>query len=104
MMAQLVRLRPKVLWNALVPPLKNTTYVTLGDGERIYLYQNTVYRKRIYKLPNYYRIAVRASTGKAAEEMRRYIGAALYHCCEFHSERQRHTFCHKTSMLPGCSN
>ena len=43
MMAQLVRLRPKVLWNALVPPLKNTTYVTLGDNERVYLHQNTVY-------------------------------------------------------------
>ena len=69
--AHLVRLRPKVLWNALVPPLKNTTYVTLGDGERVYLYQNTVYRKMIYNLQNYYWIAVRASTSKTVEEMRR---------------------------------
>ena len=77
MMAQLVRLRPKVLWNTLVPPLKNTTYVTLGDGERVYLYQNTVYRKMIYNLQNYYRIAVRASTGKTVEEMRRYCGGSV---------------------------
>ena len=77
MMVQLVRLRPKGLWNALVPPLKNTTYVTLGDGERVYLYQNTVYRKMIYHLQNYYRIAVRASTGKTVEEMRRYWGSSV---------------------------
>ena len=31
------------------------------------------------------------------EEMKRDIGAALYHCCEFHSECQRHIFFPKTA-------
>ena len=39
--------------------------------------QNTVYRKMIYNLQNYYRIAVRASTGKTVEEMRRYWGSSV---------------------------
>ena len=70
----MVRLRQKVLW---VPRLKTTTDVTLGDDERIYLYENTVYRKMINKLQNYYRIAVRASTGNTDEKMRRYWGSSV---------------------------
>ena len=39
--------------------------------------------KMINKLQNYFGIAVRACAGKTMEEMKRDIGAALYHCCQF---------------------
>ena len=54
--------------------------------------------KMINKLQNYYGIAVRACTGKTVPEMKREIGAALFHCCQFNTEEQRHIFCPQTSM------
>ena len=54
--------------------------------------------KIINKLQNYYGIAVRATTGRTVEEMKKDIGAALYHCVQFDSEDQRHIFCPKTAM------
>ena len=54
--------------------------------------------KMINKLQNYYGIAVRACIGKSMEEMKRDIGAALYHCCEVGNEEQRHMFCPKTPL------
>ena len=32
------------------------------------------------------------------EEMKRDIGAALYHCCQFDDEEQRHMFCPKMPL------
>ena len=54
--------------------------------------------KMINKLQNYYGIAVRACTGKTVPQMKREIGAALFHCCQFNNEEQRHMFCPQTSM------
>ena len=54
--------------------------------------------KMINKLQNYYGIAVRACTGKTVPEMKREIGAALFHCCRYNTEEQRHMFCPQTSM------
>ena len=46
--------------------------------------------KIINKFQNYYGIAVRATTGRTVEEMKKDIGAALYHCVQFDFEDQRH--------------
>ena len=54
--------------------------------------------KMITKLQNYFGIAIRACTGKTIEIMKRDIGAALYHCCQFDNDEQRHMFCPKTSL------
>ena len=52
----------------------------------------------INKLQNYFGIAVRACAGKTMEEMKRDIGAALYHCCQLDDEEQRHMFCPKMPL------
>ena len=60
--------------------------------------------KMINKLQNYYGIAVRACSGKSMEEMKRDVGASLYHviscyhCCGVDNEEQRHMFCPKTPL------
>ena len=54
--------------------------------------------KMINKLQNYFGIAVRACAGKTMVEMKRGIGAALYHCCQFDDEEQRHMFCPKMPL------
>ena len=52
--------------------------------------------KNMNKLQNYYGIAVRTCTGRTIQEMKRDIAVALYHCCEFNTDEQRHMFCQKT--------
>lgn len=54
--------------------------------------------KMINKLQNYFGIAIRACSGKSVNEMKRDIGASLYHCCEFGSEEQRHIICRKNAL------
>ena len=54
--------------------------------------------KNMNKLQKYYGIAVRAWTGRTKQEMKRDIAAALYHCCEFNTDDQRHMFSLKTEM------
>ena len=51
--------------------------------------------KNINKVQNYYGIAVRTCTGRTIQEMKRDIAAALYHCCEFNTDEQRHVLSKK---------
>ena len=55
--------------------------------------------KNINNLQSYYSIAVRACSGRTIQEMKRDNAAALYHCCEFNTDDQRHMFCTKTRGL-----
>jgi hypothetical protein len=49
--------------------------------------------KQINKLQNYYGIAVRQYKGDSVYEMKKCIGAVLYHCSEADSDEQQHEMC-----------
>ena len=47
----------------------------------------------INKLQNYFGIAIRQSTGTTVLELKKAIGAVLYHCTDFTEDETRHQFC-----------
>ena len=49
--------------------------------------------KQINKLQNYYGIAVRQFKGTAVYELKKCIGAVLYHCSEADSDEMQHEMC-----------
>ena len=53
--------------------------------------------KMINKLQNYFPIAVRNCTGTTIYQLKKAIGAVLYHCSDANNLEARHRFCPKTS-------
>ena len=71
--------------------LQYTEYLGDGDSKS---YKDVSHRQKYEQTSKVLRIAVR---GKI-QEMKRDIAAALYHCCEFNTDEQRHMFFPKTEM------
>ncbi|MBY0580841.1 MAG: hypothetical protein K2P53_04080 [Rickettsiales bacterium] len=75
--------------------LKATTKCLLSDGKRL----GGVGRltdKKINKLQNYFGIAIRQCCGKSVYELKKAIGAVLFHCSEASSSDVRHAMCPRT--------
>ena len=53
--------------------------------------------KAINRLQNYYGISIRSKSNKSVEEMRKAVGAVLFHCSEAASIDSRHQFCPKST-------
>ena len=77
--------------------LKNSYKGKKGDGTRqkdddaVAIKKPT--HKQINKLQNYYGIAVRQFKGTAVYELKKCIGAVLYHCSEADSDEMQHDMC-----------
>ena len=52
--------------------------------------------KKINKLQNYFGIAIRQCCGKSVYEIKKAIGAVLFHCSEASSSDVRHAICPRT--------
>ena len=52
--------------------------------------------KKINKLQNYFGIAIRQCCGKSVYEIKKAIGAVLFHCSEASSSDVRHAMCPRT--------
>ena len=53
--------------------------------------------KAINRMQNYYGIAIGSKSNKGVEEMRKAVGAVLFHCSEVASVDSRHQFCPKSA-------
>ena len=73
--------------------LKSTFKVNFPDGKSLGG-KGRLTNELVNRLQNYYDIAIRSCT--TVPEMKRAIGAALYHCSEANSSEGRHQFCPKS--------
>ena len=69
----------------------------MSDGKP-FIGKGRLSEKIINLLQNYYGITNRQNT-KTVPEMRKAIGAVLYHCFESSSEETRHLYCPKDNAL-----
>ena len=76
--------------------LKSTNKSKLADGKPLGGVGRLT-EKMINKLQNYFGIAVRQCSGKSVYEMKKAIGAVLFHCSEAKSLENRHMMCPQTS-------
>ena len=49
--------------------------------------------KYINQLQNYYGIAIRSNANTSVSDMRKAVGAVLYHCSDANNVESRHQFC-----------
>lgn len=75
--------------------LKSTNKEKLSDGKTLGG-KGRLTENIINKLQNYYGIAVRQSTGKTVYEMKKAIGAVLFHCTDAGDPEVRHRMCPRT--------
>jgi hypothetical protein len=75
--------------------LKSTDKTKLADGKTLGG-KGRLTDKSINKLQNYYGIAVRKSTGSTVYQMKKAIGAVLFHCSDALNLESRHYMCPRT--------
>ena len=71
--------------------LKSENKGKLSDGKPL-TGKGRLTEKVINKLQNYFGIAIRQSTGTTVFELKKAIGAVLYHCTDFTEDETRHQF------------
>ncbi|XP_047135810.1 uncharacterized protein LOC124812840 [Hydra vulgaris] len=76
--------------------LKATNKQKLSDGKMLGD-AGRLTEKAINKLQNYFGIAVRQSTGSTVYQLKKAIGAVLFHCSEAKDVESRHQMCPRTA-------
>ena len=76
--------------------LKATNKQKLSDGKTLGG-AGCLTEKAINKLQNYFGIAVRQSTGSTVYQLKKAIGAVLFHCSEAKDVESRHQRCPRTA-------
>ena len=76
--------------------LKSSDKTPLSDGKSLNG-KGRLTEKMINKWQNYFGIAVRQCTGTTVYQLKKAIGAVLYHCSYANNLEARHQFCPKTS-------
>ena len=66
--------------------------IKLKDGKPL-TGKNRLTEKVINTLQNYYGMAIRQNKGKSVYEMKKSVGAILFHCSEASTEDNRHIYC-----------
>ena len=72
--------------------LKSSDKVPLSDGKSL-SGKGRLTEKMINKLQNYFRIAVQQYTGTTVYQLKKAIGAVLYHCSDANNLEAHHQFC-----------
>ena len=72
--------------------LKSENKGKLSDGKPL-TGKGRLTEKVINKLQNYFGIAIRQSTGTTVFELKKAIGAVLYHSIDFTEDETRHQYC-----------
>ena len=76
---------------ARLQKLKSENKRKLSDG-KLLSGKCRLTEKVINKLQNYFGTAIRQSTGTTVLELKKAIGAVLYHCTDFTEDETRHQF------------
>ena len=72
--------------------LRNTMKAPLADGKTL-KWRGRLTDKIINKLQNYYGLALRQSTGATVYQLKKAVGAVLFHCSEASDLDTRHQMC-----------